>query len=624
MTKLPWFLTHDNPEHIYTTGRFVVVDFETDSENHGSALHEPNDLVLACWQIVEADGTVSKTGEIFGGIYEMQELLDDIASVDFIVAHNAKFELQWLRRCGLELRDVLVYDTLLAAWVMDGNQRKPRSLAALAKRYSIKGKMDMVSALIRLGVPVRWIHSGWLLEYCHQDVNITRQVFLQQLIELKERKQFHLVHVRNLTCSVLADIEFEGLFLDEGRVREEYAKAAQSKDELGAQLAELTGGINLKSPKQLSTFLYDTLQIEPVKVKGKEVRSANSKILEQIKPKTEKQKAFFALYKTYNKAVSLLSKNLEYFKLTCEQKACKFYGEIKQNVVKTHRLASGGFAILFDGQKKTKSVQLQNIPREFKRLFRSPNEDEVVMEADSAQVEFRVAVDMGDDEVGRAEVEGGTDIHSFTAQVLYENGDPEMVSLPAEKRRQEAKKSTFRPLYGGGSGSPALVAYCEYFKEKYEGISGTQREWALRCVDKGQFTTPYGMTFYFPGTTMNRNGYISNTTSIYNFPIQGFATGEIIPIALVHYWHRSRDYRIRIFLTVHDSIIAYVHKDDVKAASEIAQQSLTTDVYSFLERVYDYKFRTPLGFGIKVAKHWGDSKEEVKLDVFPDGTIVER
>lgn len=616
INELPWFLTHDNPEQIYTACRYLVVDFETDSENHGSALHEPNDLVLACWQVVEVDGSVSKRAHKFGGIYEQQELLDDIASVDFIIAHNLKFELQWLKRCGLDLHDVLGYDTMLGAWVLDGNERKPRSLAGLARRYGVPGKVDVISKLIKLGVNPRHMHQGWLLEYCDQDVEVTRQVFVRQIQELVERKQVHLIHVRNLTCSVLADIEFEGLHLDQKRVMEEYAKAMTSKDELGSQLAELTGGINLKSPKQLTTYLYDTLRLEPVKIRGEEQRSANAKILAQLKPTTPDQKKFFELYGTYNKAVSLLSKNLEYFKLTCEQRDCTFYGEIKQNVVKTHRLASGGIPILFEGQKKTKSVQLQNIPREFKRLFSAPDDDYVVFEADSAQVEFRVAVDMGWDEVGLYEVENGVDIHSFTAKVLTDAGEP--------TSRQEAKACTFRPLYGGGSGSPALVAYCEYFKEKYVGISTTQRNWAMKCVDQGKFTTPYGMTFYFPGTTMNRRGYISNTTSIYNFPVQGFATGEIIPIALVHFWHRTKGTRIRVFLTIHDSIVSYVHKQDVELAQQIAQQSLTTDVYEFLSRVYQYDFHTPLGLGMKAAAHWGDSKEEIKFDVFPDGRIEAR
>lgn len=626
---MPWFLSHDNPVEIYTKGSYLCFDTETDTEMKGSALCEENDIVLACW-IVVRDGVLVKKAHKFGGIYEQQELLDDIATVDFVVAQNLKFDIQWMKRCGLELRDVLGYDTLLAEWVLDGNKKKPRDLSSLARKYGVPGKLDIVAKLIKLGVHTRDIHPKWLLSYCHDDVLACWRVFLKQQQAVSDANQWHLVHVRNLTCSALADIEFEGLCLDEERVMAEYRRAMETKERLGAELATLTGGINLNSPKQFAQYLYGTLGIAEARDykgniirTGKDEPTANAKVLAMLKPTTDAQKHFLTLYKEYNKQASLLEKNLDYFKLTCEQKGGTFYGQFMQNVVQTHRLASAGIPILFEGLKKAKSVQLQNIPREYKKLFWSGDEDYVVFESDGSQLEFRVAVDLGHDEIGLAEIEEGTDIHTYTAKVLFENGDPEIVGLAPKERRHESKKSTFRPLYGGSSGSPALVAYCEYFKNKYVGISTTQRNWALKCVDKKQFTTPYGMTFFFPDTKMNRSGYINNTTSIYNYPVQGFATGEIIPIALVYFWHRTRDIRCRLFCTIHDSLAAKVHKEDLEAAEAAAKQSFTHDVYDFLRRVYHYNFHVPLGIGSKAARNWSEGVEK-KVDVWPDGREVVR
>lgn len=223
---------------------------------------------------------------------------------------------------------------------------------------------------------------------------------------------------------------------------------------------------------------------------------------------------------------------------------------------------------------------------------------------------------MGRDSVGYHEIVNGTDIHSFTANVLTEAGEP--------TTRQEAKAATFRPLYGGGSGSEALQAYCEYFKNKYQGISSMQRGWALQCVDKGEYTTPYGITFYFPNTKIHsRTGYIDNTTNIYNFPVQGFATGEIIPIALVYFWHKTRNDKCRIFATIHDSIDCKVHKDSVEKVTEIAKSCLTIDVYRHLEKVYNYHMKVPLGLGVTAGTYWGKG-EERKWDIFSDGTEVSR
>jgi len=623
---LPWFLVHSNPEDLYTSLPYLVLDFETDVEDKGSALTESNDIVLACWQIVSPDGGVIKTAEKWGGIYQQQELLDDIKTVGFVVAQNAKFEAQWLKRCGQELRDVLFYDTMLAEWVLHGNRKGKefsRALGSMARRYGVPGKKDIVAALIEMGVPTRDIHPGWLLEYCHADVEATKNVFLKQQSELSKMQQWHLVHTRNLCCAVLADIEFEGLTLDPERVNEEYVKAVRDLEVLGAELAKMTGGINLGSPKQLAVYLYDTLGFKEAKdwkgdvIKtGKGERSTNAKVLEQLVVETEEQRKFFDLYKRYNKAASLLEKNLDYFKRTCDEKGGTFRGLFRQGVVQTHRLASSGIPTLFKGLKNPKSVQLQNIPREFKSLFWSGDDDYEVAEFDGSQLEFRVAVDMGKDRVGLKEIEQGVDIHSFTAKVLTENGEP--------TTRQEAKAKTFRPLYGGGSGSPALQEYCEYFKNKYKGISNTQRGWALKCASEGQYTTPYGMVFYFPGTKMKRSGYITNSTNIYNYPVQGFATGEIIPIALVYFWHRTRNLPVRIFATIHDSIAVKLKKGTFDEVLLIAKQAFTHDVYNYLQRVYNYRFRVPLGLGAKVSKHWGDTKEEVKFDVWPDGREEKR
>lgn len=619
---LPWFLTHSDPEELYRNGSFLCLDFETDGEDFGSALNENNDLVLACWQIVKPDGSVIKKQK-FGNIYEQSELLDDIKTVDFIVAQNLKFELQWLKRCGADLHDILGYDTLLGAWVLDGNRKRPRDLNSLAKRYGLRGKVDIVAKLIAMGISVRDIHPAWLEEYCHQDVEVTKQVFFKQMDELSAARQWHLIHVRNMCCSVLADIEFEGLDLDKQEVDKEYVRASSLLDKLGAELATMTGGINLGSPKQLGEYLYDTLKFDEAKdFKGKPIRTkggaraTDAKTLPKLKAVTQEQKDFLRLYKDYNKAVSLVEKNLDYFRLTCEQKGGKFYGLLRQAVVQTHRLASSGIPVLFKGLKKTKSVQLQNIPREYKKLFWSGDEDWLIFEADSGQLEFRVAVEMGQDEVGFNEIETGVDVHSVTAQVLTKAGEP--------TTRQDAKASTFKPLYGGGKGTPAVEAYCEFFRDKYKGISGTQRTWALRCVNDGQYTTPYGMTFYFPDTKVQRSGYITNTTSIYNYPVQGYATGEIIPIALIYFWHRTRGKNIRAFLTIHDSIVSRVHKDSVQEAQEIATKALTSDVYEFLNRVYKTNFKVPLGLGMKVSRNWGATKEEIKMDVWPDGRMEDR
>ena len=634
-STLPSFLTCATPLDIYKRGNFIALDLETDSVQNGSPLLESNDIVLACWSVYKNNILVKKQ-HLFDGIYGMAELLDDIADSEFMLAQNAKFEAGYMKRCGVDLRSLLVYDPMLAQWVLDGNQKGKgfeRSLRGLARRYGGRPKLDLVGKLLDVGVPTREINTRWLLEYCERDVDAMVDVFFAQLKVVEERNVAHLVHTRNLTCTALADIEFNGLQLDKDKVYAEYAKIKARLQELETELADLTGGVNLGSPKQLGVLLYDTLKFkEPKNHRGKVIktakgeRSTKSDHVYALAAETEQQQQFMKLYREYNKQASLLEKNLEYFKLVCDYADGEFYGLIKQNATQTHRLASSSVKSKFEiGRKESKKgvvsikykeygAQLQNIPREYKGLFYAKDEDYLCASYDSSQVEFRMAVDMAGDEVGREEVSTGTDIHTFSAKVMTEAGEP--------TTRQQAKAVTFRPLFGGGSGSPALQAYCEFFKNKYVGISEMQRSWALTCVDKKQYTTPYGMTFYFPAE-VQKSGYISFSTQIYNYPIQGISTGEIIPLALVYFWHRSKHLRNEIFVTIHDSIDSRVHKDDKEELDRIAVQALTTDVYRHLERVYNYTMTVPLGLGMKAGRNWGDG-HETKLDVFPDGTTVDR
>lgn len=623
--SLPWFVGAKALDVYLKPSKYLVLDFETTNLEYGSALNPDNHIVLACWEIVSEDGTITRK-HVWGDEYEMSELERDIAEVDFIVAHNAKFELQWLKRCGLELRDILVFDTYLAEWVIAGNRSWELNLDATAKRYGLGAKLSLSAKCLDLGICPSIIPKFWLLPYCYKDVELCRKLYLQQRDILQRDGLLHLTLTRNLTCAVLADIEFNGCELDPKKVKEEYEQSVNDFQAVERELQEVVGSINLSSPKQLAAYLYDELGFDvPTDYNGRPLTTAtgapktDTGTLSLLRSTTPEQERFLSLYKLRNKLDSLLTKNLEFFQKVCEQKKGIFYGVFNQGFTGTHRLSSSGRTILFEGLKKPKGVQLQNLPRQYKGLFTAHDEDYLVGEADGAQLEFRVAAEMGNDKVATEEIIGGADIHSVTSQVMIEAKHPKFIGKTVKEGRQDAKAHTFAPMYGGMGKHPAEKEYAKFFKAKYHGISGTQRDWCEEVLDRGYQINPYGMRFYWPGTKMSRSGYIENTTSISNYSIQGFATGEIIPIALVHFWHRTRGMPIIIWNTIHDSIASRVHKDVIEEYKVLSKVALTTDVYSFLKEVYEYQFTVPLGVGVKVAKHWGASKTEEVWAVSPDG-----
>lgn len=633
---LPWFIK--NPARALDVflrpSKYVSLDFETNSIEFGSALVPENHIVLACWEVVTTNGVVKR--HKWGDEYAMAELEKDIAEADFVVAHNAKFELQWLKRAGLDLRNVLVFDTYLAEWVIAGNRGGTTgwelNLDDTARRYGLGQKVAAAKKLIDAGMDPEDIPREILLPYCYQDVLLCRKLYEKQVKRLQKDGLLHLVLTRCLCAAVLADVEFAGGELDPERVQAEYKKTVDEFNALEDELKAFTGGINMSSPKQLSKYLFETLKFPiPRDFKGNPLKTksgykTDTKTLDKLKADSEEQKTFLKLYKKRNRLDSLITKNLLFFKLVCEQRGGKFLGNINQGFTQTHRLASTGRPILFEGYKTTKGAQFQNMPRVYKSLFKAHDPDYLDCEADGAQLEFRVAVEMSNDPVGRHMIVAGEDVHADTAKVYVDWNTnhpdqlhPDFIGLTYKEARQPAKPQTFKPTYGGQGQHPAEKEYCKFFREKYAELAKTQKDWTMEVLDSGKLRTPYGLIFHWPGTQMSRYGYIDNTTQIYNYPIQGFATAEIIPIAMIYFWHRIKGTAIVMWNTIHDSIASRVRRDEVQLYKELSKQAFTYDVYFFLREVYNYEFTIPLGVGVKVGEHWGEAEVEEIWDVHANG-----
>ena len=83
------------------------------------------------------------------------------------------------------------------------------------------------------------------------------------------------------------------------------------------------------------------------------------------------------------------------------------------------------------------------------------------------------------------DVSEGTDVHQYTANIIGCS-------------RQEAKAHTFKPLYGGVTGTDAQQRYYRAFKEKYEGVTAWHEQLQREAVQKRLITLPSGRQYAFP------------------------------------------------------------------------------------------------------------------------------
>jgi DNA polymerase I-like protein with 3'-5' exonuclease and polymerase domains len=301
-----------------------------------------------------------------------------------------------------------------------------------------------------------------------------------------------------------------------------------------------------------------------------------------------------------------------------------------QTTTATHRLSSSGIRTFFEMFDDWKQVQFQNMARIYKSLFIAKKKGWLMMEVDGAQLEFRIAAQIGRDKQAIADIlDPDFDAHCQSAAIMndipYEEflKDYRAGSKKHKSMRTAAKVDTFKPLYGGESGTKKQKKWYKAFKERYSGIADVQAGWVYQVLADKELTTEWGMKYYWPRAAVGRDGYVNVKSSVYNYPIQALATAEIIPLAVTFLWERLRDLDIaEIVNTVHDSAILEVHPDHVKEVQEHAIAAFTTDVYTYMQDVYGIEFIVPLGCGVNIASHWSEG-DEIAFNVWPDGRMEE-
>lgn len=606
--NLPKFVTDPDPQ-IYNSGNYVVLDFETTNLEKGNPYNPENRIILAVWRRV-TKGIKGKPKYLWGSEYELQQLISDIEKSDFLVAHNAQFELAWLQRAGYDLASRPIYCTQVAEYVIAGNRPWKLGLDACAERYGLGGKLSIISKLIKTGVCPSEMPKSWLLDYCIQDVILCENIFEIQLGVLSSLGLLHTCYSRCLFTPILADIGRHGMHLAPERVEVLHRDYQERLDLLEQDFDELTGGINVKSPKQMIEFIFGELGFSvPKDYRGNPILtnsgnpSTSSDSLAKLKPTNKRQNQFLELKKVISKTKDAISKYLRSFHRCIEETNDQvLQAQHNQTRTQTHRLSSSG---------KQFSVQLQNIPRDFKPLFSARKEGWLMGEHDEGQLEFRCAVDLARDVRGMSDIREEIDVHAFTAEILFGKDFTEGEPSRRKQLRTEAKAHTFKPLYGGSSGTQKQQAYYEAFKKKYPEIARLQNDWKTEVLRNKTLRIASGLIFYWPDTKMTHSGYVVNTTSICNFPVQSFATADMVPLAMVCMWHRMKVDNLESFLvnTIHDSIIGEVHPDEVERYDAIGQRALTGDVIYMLKALYDYEWITPLEAGGEFSQYWADSPD---------------
>jgi len=574
-----------------------------------------------------------------------QEMIDEInaelLTATRIVGHNLKFDINWCREMGVKTEHLKVWCTQLTEYLIEGHRYLPYSLAEVSKRRGIPDKIDKVKMFWEAGYETCEIPLDILVPYGEQDSYNTLAIYQQQVKDVNEMGLGAVVSIEMEKMRMLSEIECTGMYVDK-KLAEKYVSEYESKlEEIDEEIFSLSGDrkYNLSSNDDLSVMLYGgTLKTDSVEwvekprkdgtvrryqrkcvietpIKGlgfkppegsetkKEgVYQTNKGVLSQLKGRTKSQKRVIELLldrSEVKKALEtfigqtpgagLINKIME--------DGC-VHPKFNQTVTRTGRLSSS-------------DPNGQNLPRK----GTSPVKKIIISllgkigNADLSQLEYRVAAFLSQDPVMMDDILSGKDYHLENAIKFF--GDA--------KYRTDAKTFGFRLLYGGTAYGmymdPSMPRFSlkkwekivEEYHKKYSGLKRWQDE-NVRAVNKhGFLRLPSGRILTFD-KKMQKDGTMGySRRDILNYPVQSFATADIMGLAMTIIKARMRAKKVKskVICQVHDSLVFDALREEINLIAHICINTFER-LPEYMRRVWKINFNLPMGGEFEIGDSYGD------------------
>jgi len=520
-------------------------------------------------------------------LLEFKDILenDDISKV----GHNLKFDIQILKRFGIELKGFL-FDTMLAHYLIDPEMRN--DLGIISENYlgyTPLKKEEFLGKKVSLNesddVDLKEISGEFV------DLNLRLANHLRTALK-KDNLESLTADVETPLIRVLADIEFEGVTINLETLSGMSEDLENDSSQLQKEIFEIAGEeFNIRSPKQLGDILFDKLKLveKPKKTRTGQY-STNEEVLVKLAGEHEIAKKIME-FREYQKLkstyVDALPKMISAFD-------GRIHTDYRQTVAATGRLSSN-------------NPNLQNIPirtekgREIRKAFIPRNEDYLILSADYSQIELRIIASFSKDESMIEAFREGRDIHATTAAKIFD--------IPLDKvddnMRRMAKSANFGIIYGISAfglannlnipRSEALEFIQSYFRE-FPAVKKYMDEAVNIAREQEYVETILGRRRYLPDiNSRNMTGRGFAERNAINAPIQGSAA-DIIKIAMIniHRWMKENDFKSKMIMQVHDELVFDVHNDEL--------ETIKAPIIEFMKNAHPLE--VPMGIGVGVGQNW--------------------
>ena len=290
-----------------------------------------------------------------------------------------------------------------------------------------------------------------------------------------------------------------------------------------------------------------------------------------------------------------------------------------QTIAATGRMTSSGD---MNGQNASRSKEDEDgFANPLKTTFIPSRPNGLVFVGDLSQLEWRVAAWLSQDPVAMREIIEGIDCHADNAVKMF--GDA--------KYRQDAKIFTFRLLYGGGAYAfymdPKMPNFSKgrwdeivrQYNIKYRVLCAWQERNIMQVPrDNGFLYSPTGRIYRIPMEPHKKypNTMVYKDTCIKNYPVQGTATGDIVPLAMNLIYDRMMADPMKFICTnwmgqVHDSVIFDTMPHEVKALAKLVIDTFE-DLPSIISNMWQVDFNLPMTGEVTFGKDYGSQTASVK------------
>lgn len=642
---------------------FAAIDVETTlngNEDIGLAhpMHPDNRVVMfgsICSDEFEA--TITSDPDEF--VDSLDVIKDDVV----FCGHNISFDLMYLYKtdtthisCKEVLQKHKIWDTQLAEYILSGQRTKFASLDELSVQYGLPVKDDHIKKYFQAGLGSDKIPEDELIPYLEQDLDNTIAIAQQQYKRAVEEKQLTLIETQMEALHATTEMQFNGLHIDKERLDTYTVEVVDKYVEVKLDLEALALGHveDINSPKQWSQFFFGGRKKVKVKEAVGVYKNGNTKykLVEKVVvikpsieyvPDPEKVSAKTGqisvddsvlndmLKHTVDKKLIVIINTLLKYRELSKQLSTYVQG-LSKHIIRDHIHGKLNHTATVTGRLSSTNPNLQNISNNpIKQIFNSRYHGGLIVEVDFNQLEVVALAHVTKDKQLIIDISNGVDIHSALYKDMFGR-------FPTKEERKPFKSRTFQLIYGAGAKAISKQAGCtldeakkfvDVFYSRYKEVAKWHADFAAmveknaaHLVDKDglreKFRTyihqtetgrKYCFSEYYNEDTWSTRTYTFSPTEMKNYPVQGLATGDIVPMMLGVIFRelKGRD-DVKMVNTVHDSLMFDVHPDSALQFIEEIK-----NIFQCTHRYFGKIFNTPLALklnaGVSVGKNWFDMKE---------------